>query len=65
MHKEKEEEEEALTEHHSFLTSTLDGGEWSASLPGHFTPRERDPCIHWIADITIQKTTTRITIIIL
>jgi hypothetical protein len=23
------------------LTSALDGGEWSASRPGHFTPRER------------------------
>jgi hypothetical protein len=25
---------------HSFLTSTLDGGEWSASLPGCFAPEE-------------------------
>jgi hypothetical protein len=25
------------------LTSTLDGGEWSASRLGHFTPRERPP----------------------
>jgi hypothetical protein len=31
-----------------FLTSALDGGEWSASLPGHFTPRERAPGTHWI-----------------
>jgi len=30
------------------LTSALDGGEWSASLPGRFTPRERAPCTHWI-----------------
>jgi len=30
------------------LTSALDGGEWSASCPGHFTPRERDPGTHWI-----------------
>jgi hypothetical protein len=30
------------------LTSALDGGEWSASRPGRFTPRERDPDIHWI-----------------
>jgi hypothetical protein len=30
------------------LTSTLDGGEWSASHPSHFTPRERAPGIHWI-----------------
>jgi len=28
---------------HAFLTSTLDGGEWSASRPGRFTPRERAP----------------------
>jgi hypothetical protein len=30
------------------LTSALDGGEWSASCPGHFTPRERAPDTHWI-----------------
>jgi hypothetical protein len=33
---------------HTFLTSALDGGEWSASHPGRFTPRERAPCAHWI-----------------
>jgi hypothetical protein len=27
----------------SFLTSALDGGEWSASRPGRFYPRERTP----------------------
>jgi hypothetical protein len=26
-----------------FLTSTLDGSEWSASRPGKFSPGERDP----------------------
>jgi hypothetical protein len=26
----------------------LVGGEWSASLPSHFTPRERAPGTHWI-----------------
>jgi hypothetical protein len=31
-----------------FLTSTLDGGEWSASHPGRFTPRKRAPGTHWI-----------------
>jgi hypothetical protein len=31
-----------------FLTSALDGGEWTASRPGRFTPRERVPSIHWI-----------------
>jgi hypothetical protein len=30
------------------LTSALDGGEQSASCPGHFTPRERAPATHWI-----------------
>jgi hypothetical protein len=30
------------------LTSALDGGEWSASLPGRFTPRGRTPGTHWI-----------------
>jgi hypothetical protein len=50
----------ALTEHHAmkaywgvevysfihFLSSALDGGEWSASRPGRFTPRERAPGTH-------------------
>jgi hypothetical protein len=30
------------------VTSALDGGEWSASRPERFTPRERAPDIHWI-----------------
>jgi hypothetical protein len=30
------------------LTSALDGGEWSDSRPGRFTPRERAPGTHWI-----------------
>jgi hypothetical protein len=30
------------------LTSVLDGGEWSVSHPGRFTPRERAPGSHWI-----------------
>jgi hypothetical protein len=33
---------------HIFLTSVLVGGEWSASRPGRFTPRERAPGAHWI-----------------
>jgi hypothetical protein len=33
---------------HTFLTLALDGGEWSASHPGCFTPRERDPGTNWI-----------------
>jgi hypothetical protein len=31
-----------------FLTSALDGSEWSASLPGRFTPGERALSTHWI-----------------
>jgi hypothetical protein len=30
------------------LTSVLDGGEWSASHPGRFTPREGAADTHWI-----------------
>jgi hypothetical protein len=33
---------------HSFLTSAVDRGEWSASRLGRFTPRERAPVTHWI-----------------
>jgi len=33
---------------HAFLNSALDGGEWSASRPGHFTPKERVPVTHFI-----------------
>jgi hypothetical protein len=29
-------------------TSALDGGEWSASSPGRFSPRERATGTHWI-----------------
>jgi hypothetical protein len=31
-----------------FLTSTLDGGKWSASRPGRLTSWERTPGTHWI-----------------
>jgi hypothetical protein len=30
-----------------YLTSALDGGEWSSSHPGLFTPRARAPGTHW------------------
>jgi hypothetical protein len=30
-----------------FLTSALDGGEWSASRPGRLSPGERAPGTHW------------------
>jgi hypothetical protein len=32
---------------YSFLTSALDGSEWSASRPGRALPRGKDPCTHW------------------
>jgi len=31
---------------HAFLTSALDGGDWSSSWPGSFTHRERAPGTH-------------------
>jgi hypothetical protein len=31
-----------------FLTSALDGGEWSASRPYRIIPRERAPGTHWV-----------------
>jgi hypothetical protein len=33
---------------HTFLTSALDGGVWSALRPGRFTPGEKAPGTHWI-----------------
>jgi hypothetical protein len=30
------------------MYSSTHGGEWSASRPGRFTPRERTPGTHWI-----------------
>jgi hypothetical protein len=33
---------------HIFLMSALAGGEWSASCPGHFTPRDTAPGTHQI-----------------
>jgi hypothetical protein len=33
------------------LTSAADGGGWSASRSGHFTPRERTPGTHWIGGL--------------
>jgi hypothetical protein len=32
------------------LTSSLNGGEWSALRPGHFTPEKIAPRTHWIGD---------------
>jgi hypothetical protein len=33
---------------HAFLALALDGGEWSASRPDCFTPRERATGTHWM-----------------
>jgi hypothetical protein len=33
---------------HAFLTSAVDGGEWSTSRPGRFSHRERVPATLWI-----------------
>jgi hypothetical protein len=36
---------------HIFLTLVLDGREWSASCPSHFTPGKRAPGTHWIGGL--------------
>jgi hypothetical protein len=33
---------------HFFLNSAPVGGEWSASCPGHFNPKEKAPSTQWI-----------------
>jgi hypothetical protein len=38
-----------------FLSSALDGGEWSASRPGRFTPRERTLGTHWIGGWVVPR----------
>jgi hypothetical protein len=40
---------------HSLLTLIVDWGEWLASHPGRFTPREK-PGTHWIGDGVIPRT---------
>jgi hypothetical protein len=39
------------------LTSALDGGEWSASRPGRFTPRERASGTHWVLISNVKLVT--------
>jgi hypothetical protein len=41
---------------HVFLTSELDGDEWSASGPGHFTPGEKTTGTHWIGGWVSPRT---------
>jgi hypothetical protein len=47
----------------AFLTSALDGGEWSASCPGRFTSRERDPGTHriggWVGNRAVLDTVVK------
>jgi hypothetical protein len=40
---------------HIFLTSAPAGGEWSASRPSPFTPRERDPGTRWIGGLLNRR----------
>jgi hypothetical protein len=35
----------------TFLTTALDGGEWSASRPDCFISRERAPGTHWVGGL--------------
>jgi len=41
---------------HAFITSALDGGEWSASRPGRFTPgnKARYTLDRWLAGWTLE-----------
>jgi hypothetical protein len=41
------------------LNSALERGEWSASRPRRFSPRERDPDIHWIGGCEPQSRSGR------
>jgi hypothetical protein len=44
---------------HALLTSALDGGEWSASRPGGFTPGVRSPLsIAWEAEWVLEPVWT-------
>jgi hypothetical protein len=40
---------------HIFLTLALAWGEWSASHPGRFAPREGAPGSHWIGGLVGPK----------
>jgi hypothetical protein len=38
-----------------FLDSALDGGDWSASRPGHFTPGDIVPGTYWIEGWVVPR----------
>jgi len=45
---------------HTFLTSALDGGEWSASCSSCFIPRERTPALTgegagWVSESVLTQ----------
>jgi len=44
-----------LIKHHTMRTYWGNGGEWSASCPGHFAPRERTPSTHWIGGWLVPR----------
>jgi len=46
---------------HAFLTSTLDGGEWSASCPSCFTHREMGPGTNWIGGLVSPRASVDMT----
>jgi hypothetical protein len=35
---------------YSFLTSALDGGEWSTTRPGHALPQRKGPPVHIVRE---------------
>jgi hypothetical protein len=40
---------------HTFLTSELDGGEWSAPRPRRYTPFERATDTQWIGGVAVPR----------
>jgi len=39
---------------HAFLPLALDGGDWSSSRSGHFSPWERTPATHWMGGYCVH-----------
>jgi hypothetical protein len=44
---------------HAFLTSALDGGEWSVSRHTRFIPRKGARCVYWLGDWVPEPVWTR------